>query len=453
MGEHNLAVSNHVFDLKPQVHQTLMWRPDLELQLKCFHHEDRAMNTNWPSSVQVSVNATPLVIERATEGKTGHKPLYLKGVCQAGRNTIQITVSACCCSHLFVLQLVHRPSVRSVLQGLLRKRLLPLEHCITKIKRNFNSIPSDSGTNAGDTTQSSDSGLEPATSQKVSLRCPLTFKRISLPARGHDCRHIQCFDLESYLKLNCEKGLWKCPVCNKPALLEGLEVDQYMWSVIQNQQCADADEVQIDNQANMKPLFIKSEGGTSESNDSKQIKPISPSSIKLPSMGAWDLPNSKSPALYAPPDMNSIVSGQYSLEEGPLSQMSEAVNNIDKGEGGHGPHTPCTPHTPGMPATPHTPGTGHKSPRSGSGINSAEKNKDFTNDIKSDFSLDDLNDDTAAIIGEGNGDWSLNNMDPNDLLSFLDGPGDLATPPSSGAGSENGKQGHSSQDDLLSLFD
>ena len=35
-------------------------------------------------------------------------------------------------SHLFVLQLVHRPSVRSVLQGLLRKRLLPAEHCITK---------------------------------------------------------------------------------------------------------------------------------------------------------------------------------------------------------------------------------------------------------------------------------------------------------------------------------
>jgi len=91
--EHNLAVSNHVFHLKPQVHQTLMWRPDLELQLKCFHHEDRAMNTNWPSSVQVSVNAQPLTIERATEGKTGHKPLYLKDVCQAGRNTIQITVS------------------------------------------------------------------------------------------------------------------------------------------------------------------------------------------------------------------------------------------------------------------------------------------------------------------------------------------------------------------------
>lgn len=26
--EHNLAVSNHVFQLKPTVHQTLMWRLD-----------------------------------------------------------------------------------------------------------------------------------------------------------------------------------------------------------------------------------------------------------------------------------------------------------------------------------------------------------------------------------------------------------------------------------------
>ena len=72
------------------------FRSDLELQLKCFHHEDRQMNTNWPASVTVSVNATPLNIERG-ENKTSHKPLYLKDVCQPGRNTIQITVTACCC--------------------------------------------------------------------------------------------------------------------------------------------------------------------------------------------------------------------------------------------------------------------------------------------------------------------------------------------------------------------
>ena len=68
----------------------------MELQFKCYHHEDRQMNTNWPASVQVSVNATPLTIERG-DNKTSHKPLYLKQVCQPGRNTIQITVTACCC--------------------------------------------------------------------------------------------------------------------------------------------------------------------------------------------------------------------------------------------------------------------------------------------------------------------------------------------------------------------
>lgn len=75
-------------------------RSDLELQFKCYHHEDRQMHTNWPASVQVSVNANPLTIERG-DNKTSHKPLYLKGVCQPGRNTIQITVRACCCVSLF----------------------------------------------------------------------------------------------------------------------------------------------------------------------------------------------------------------------------------------------------------------------------------------------------------------------------------------------------------------
>lgn len=218
------------------------YRSDLELQLKCFHHEDRQMNTNWPASVQVSVNATPLMIDRG-ENKTSHKPLYLKDVCQAGRNTIQITVSACCCvsylhcvykdkfnkkaikflqqiallnmtyfpfqSHLFVLQLVHRPSVRSVLQGLLRKRLLTADHCIAKIKMNFNQTTVN---NTGTNTSNDRDSIE-QTALKVSLKCPITFKKITLPARGHECKHIQCFDLESYLQLNCERGSWRCPVC------------------------------------------------------------------------------------------------------------------------------------------------------------------------------------------------------------------------------------------------
>uniref|UniRef100_A0A8B9MZK3 Zinc finger MIZ-type containing 2 n=1 Tax=Accipiter nisus TaxID=211598 RepID=A0A8B9MZK3_9AVES len=278
--QHNLAVSNHVFQLRDSVYKTLMMRPDLELQFKCYHHEDRQMNTNWPASVQVSVNATPLTIERG-DNKTSHKPLYLKHVCQPGRNTIQITVTACCCSHLFVLQLVHRPSVRSVLQGLIKKRLLPAEHCITKIKRNFSSgtIPGTPGPNGED-------GVE-QTAIKVSLKCPITFRRIQLPARGHDCRHIQCFDLESYLQLNCERGTWRCPVCNKTALLEGLEVDQYMLGILIYIQNSEHEEITIDPTCSWKPVPVKPDIHIKEEPEGpalKRCRTLSPTHMVLPNI-------------------------------------------------------------------------------------------------------------------------------------------------------------------------
>ncbi|XP_077352633.1 zinc finger MIZ domain-containing protein 2 isoform X2 [Festucalex cinctus] len=278
--EHNLAVSNHAFQLRDTVYKTLMMRPDLELQFKCYHHEDRQMNTNWPASVQVSVNATPLSIERG-DNKTSHKALYLKQVCQPGRNTVQITVTACCCSHLFVLQLVHRPSVRSVLQGLMKKRLLPAEHCITKIKRNFSSgtIPGTPGLNGED-------GVE-QTAIKVSLKCPITFRRIQLPARGHDCRHIQCFDLESYLQLNCERGTWRCPVCNKTALLEGLEVDQYMLGILVYIQNSDYEEITIEPLCGWRPVPVKPDLHVKEEPDGpalKRCRTVSPSHMLLPNV-------------------------------------------------------------------------------------------------------------------------------------------------------------------------
>uniref|UniRef100_A0A667GB67 Zinc finger MIZ-type containing 2 n=1 Tax=Lynx canadensis TaxID=61383 RepID=A0A667GB67_LYNCA len=265
--QHNLAVSNHAFQLRDSVYKTLM--PDLELQFKCYHHEDR-QTTPLAASVQVSVNATPLTIERG-DNKTSHKPLYLK----------HITVTACCCSHLFVLQLVHRPSVRSVLQGLLRKRLLPAEHCITKIKRNFSSgtVPGTPGPNGED-------GVE-QTAIKVSLRCPITFRRIQLPARGHDCRHIQCFDLESYLQLNCERGTWRCPVCNKTALLEGLQVDQYVLGVLVHIQNSDYEEITIDPTCSWKPVPVKPDVHVKEEPDGpvlKRCRTVSPAHMLMPSV-------------------------------------------------------------------------------------------------------------------------------------------------------------------------
>ncbi|XP_022802721.1 zinc finger MIZ domain-containing protein 2-like [Stylophora pistillata] len=191
--EHNLAVSNHVFPLSDSVYQTLM----MSIMAKPI----KSLELHYPMK----------------------KPLYLKNVCTPGRTTIQISVTACCCSHVFVFQLVHRPSVSSVLQSLLRKRLLPAEHLIHRVKRNF---PLSSCTAGG-----TDDSVEQK-AIKVSLTCSITFRRITLPVRGHDCKHIQCFDLESYLDLNSKRESWKCPVCSETAPVVGLEVDPFIWCIL-----------------------------------------------------------------------------------------------------------------------------------------------------------------------------------------------------------------------------
>jgi len=251
----------------------------------------------------------------------------------------------------------------------------------------------------------------------------------------------------------------------------------------------------------MMPCTTAKEGN----DDLLNAGPLSPGSLKLPSLASWDLPTTtRSPALYTPPDINSILSGQYPYEEntgGPLSQMSEAVNNIDKikpedgsnmnsnpGSSKLGPHTPCTP---GMPATPHTPGSGCNKmsptqqttpapmssssscastssmnnnylnncnqgygmqnnmaigPMSTGDFNNCQQNyhdqTDFSADgLKSDFSLDDLTFDPTYIIDNaGTDDLTLGDVDPDDLLSFLDPPPDLSTPPSSGSGMSTGGQ-------------
>lgn len=46
-------------------------------------------------------------------------------------------------------------------------------------------------------------------------------------------------------------------IFSKPALLEGLEVDQYIWGIVTNLSNSDVEEVTIDSTASWKPVHIK----------------------------------------------------------------------------------------------------------------------------------------------------------------------------------------------------
>ena len=86
----------------------------------------------------------------------------------------------------------------------------------------------------------------------ASLMCPFSQIRIGTPARGKNCQHAQCFDLEAYLELNLRSKTsqesvddfqldevhirpfttWRCPVCARPVSFRDLVVDSYMEKAI-----------------------------------------------------------------------------------------------------------------------------------------------------------------------------------------------------------------------------
>eukprot|EP01004_Peranema_trichophorum_P001968 NODE_1259_length_2040_cov_73.537298_g1067_i0.p1 GENE.NODE_1259_length_2040_cov_73.537298_g1067_i0~~NODE_1259_length_2040_cov_73.537298_g1067_i0.p1 ORF type:complete len:637 (+),score=134.68 NODE_1259_length_2040_cov_73.537298_g1067_i0:52-1962(+) len=108
-----------------------------------------------------------------------------------------------------------------------------------------------------------------ATALQVSLQCPLSFMRIAVPSKGLECKHIQCFDLESFLVTNLGRKKkrkerekereryestgswdrdremrereardkksnddWRCPVCTKILRKEDLYVDKYFLDIL-----------------------------------------------------------------------------------------------------------------------------------------------------------------------------------------------------------------------------
>ncbi|XP_055327315.1 E3 SUMO-protein ligase PIAS1-like [Paramacrobiotus metropolitanus] len=64
-------------------------------------------------------------------------------------------------------------------------------------------------------------------SQRISLQCPASRRRLQLPVRGRHSDHVGCFDAESFLLMNtAQKACWTCPACNKPVPFDEIVVDE-----------------------------------------------------------------------------------------------------------------------------------------------------------------------------------------------------------------------------------
>lgn len=81
--------------------------------------------------------------------------------------------------------------------------------------------------------------------KKYSFIDPLMCTRITTPVRGTNCKHYDCFDLYSYLKMNERIRTWTCPICSKDCPFDTLVVDMFFTKILSQLGDSETNEVEI----------------------------------------------------------------------------------------------------------------------------------------------------------------------------------------------------------------
>ncbi|KAF8314303.1 zf-MIZ-domain-containing protein, partial [Clavulina sp. PMI_390] len=84
-----------------------------------------------------------------------------------------------------------------------------------------------------------------AGAQKITLKCPLSYMRISTPARASTCTHGQCFDALSWYSMMEQTTTYLCPVCDRSLNYEDLIMDGFFDQILVNTP-EDTEEIMVE---------------------------------------------------------------------------------------------------------------------------------------------------------------------------------------------------------------
>ncbi|KAJ7615515.1 PINIT domain-containing protein [Roridomyces roridus] len=117
-----------------------------------------------------------------------------------------------------VAQIVEAKTVESLVDTLVRTRFMSEEEVLKS--------------RAAPTSDGDDEIL--SSTLKLPLRCPLSFARITTPARSVKCNHAGCFDATSWYSVMQQTTTWLCPVCENALDWRELIVDGYFTQILKS---------------------------------------------------------------------------------------------------------------------------------------------------------------------------------------------------------------------------
>ncbi|KAJ3529961.1 hypothetical protein NM208_g9531 [Fusarium decemcellulare] len=200
--------------------------------------------THWPPYIFFNLNNQCMELRRKQHF---HKdqPLELTDFLSEGENTLKISFPHVPQNQksgyryflaVEVVGTISHESAKNVIEG---SRRIPMDNTRRQVQRRLR--PSDSD----------DIIIEDET-LTVSLADPFSSTRTNVPVRGAQCKHLECFDLETWLQTRPQKppqkgggsshkgaepsmvDVWKCPICGLDARPTSLWVDDYIAGVGQS---------------------------------------------------------------------------------------------------------------------------------------------------------------------------------------------------------------------------
>ncbi|KAF4458011.1 hypothetical protein F53441_165 [Fusarium austroafricanum] len=197
--------------------------------------------TCWPNHIFFDLNSRPLELRRK-QHFSKDQPLELTDFLIEGKNTLRISYPDVeqnlkpGYKHFVAIEIVTTMSHEGIQDMIQSQQHIATEETREKIQRRLRPSDSDDIIIEDDTLT-------------ISLADPFSATRFAIPVRGSQCKHLECFDLETWLQTRPQKpsqkgggwyemgsepsmaDAWKCPICGLDARPVSLWVDDYLMGV------------------------------------------------------------------------------------------------------------------------------------------------------------------------------------------------------------------------------
>jgi len=240
-----------------------------------FHDDDFPKNLCLKVNNKICPlpNPKPVPANRPNmEAKRPPKPLIVTSLCKLNTksclNQISITWSPSDVTHTVSIYLVEKLAPADLLGYLKNRGMRDPEITKALIRSKL---------------EDKDQDEIATTSCKVTMSCPLGMARMTYPARSSTCDHLQCFDVDTYLRMNEKKPKWNCPVCNKAAHFENLFLDGFYIQLLQSPQfrALSTNDIVLNQDATWEPVVSEGVGVSDDSEDEDPLSLPTPAKTTL----------------------------------------------------------------------------------------------------------------------------------------------------------------------------